>query len=173
MGQTSPILPFDALLDVLRSKGYGVSLHEYAAMANLLEHWDRTNVLELGDAIAALVGRSDDEVEGVRRLFRELYVPLPPRAPAVAEAPPASLSLLRRHAWAIAAADAPTIARTTNSGPDGTWMAGAAHARRARTPPTTPESHARAATWRSTPRGIRQASAGTRMTATAIQMTAA
>ena len=65
-------LPFDAFLEVLRAKGYGVSLHEHMALAKLLERWDRTNLTELRDALAALIGRSEDEVQGIGRLFDEL-----------------------------------------------------------------------------------------------------
>ena len=57
------VLPFDGFLDLLRTKGYGVGLHEHFALANLLEHWDGTDGGEFGDALAALVGRSDEVVE--------------------------------------------------------------------------------------------------------------
>src|SRR5688572_12571720 len=66
-------LPFEAFLDVLRAKGYGIGLSEYADMANLLAHWDRVYASELGDAVAALIGRNEDEVAGIRRLFDEMY----------------------------------------------------------------------------------------------------
>src|SRR6188474_2483479 len=42
------------------------------ALAKLLERWDRTNLTELRDALAALIGRSEDEVQGIGRLFDEL-----------------------------------------------------------------------------------------------------
>jgi hypothetical protein len=95
-------VPFDAFLDVLRAKGFGVGLPEYAAMANLLGHWDRTNVGELGDALAALIGRNDDEVRGIRRLFDEIYAPPPLAPPPPPPAIPGPLTFLRRHAWALA-----------------------------------------------------------------------
>jgi hypothetical protein len=100
-------LPFDAFLELLRAKGYGVGLHEFAAAASLLRHWDRTKVDELGDALAALVARSDDEVRGIRRLFDEIYAP-PPRVVAMPSvAPPRPpLAWLREHTWAVAIAAA-------------------------------------------------------------------
>jgi hypothetical protein len=109
VASASAILPFETFLEMLRAKGYGVSLHEYAAMATLLGHWDGTNVSEFGDALAALIGRSDDEVEGIRRLFREIYTP-PPPPPVVVVPPPVKLPFLRRHAWALAAGAALVLA---------------------------------------------------------------
>lgn len=94
-------LPFDAFLDLLRAKGYGVSLHEYAAVAMLLERWDRTNVRELGDAFAAVVARNDEEVQGISRLFREIYLPQPkPSVPP--PVPPDRLAWVKRRAWVFA-----------------------------------------------------------------------
>ena len=78
--QQRTVVPFDAFLDLLRTKGYAIGLHEYTALAALLERWDRTHVSELGDALAALIGRGDDEVYGIRRLFIEVYAPAPPAA---------------------------------------------------------------------------------------------
>lgn len=103
MAGASATLPFDTFLELLRAKGYGVSLHEYAATATLLEHWDRTNPTELGDALAALIGRSADEVDGIRRVFRETYVPAPALPAAREVNAPVSFSFLRQHAWAFAA----------------------------------------------------------------------
>lgn len=74
-------LPFDTFLDVLRDKGYGVSLHEHLAVARLLERWDRTDVSELRDALAALIGRDSEEVEGIGRLFDEICRPEPSPPP--------------------------------------------------------------------------------------------
>jgi hypothetical protein len=97
------VLPFDAFLDVLHAKGYGVGLHEYAALANLLQHWDRTHPSEFGDAIAALIGRSDEEVRGIRRLFDEIYGPAPQPVPIeLAETSRLRLIWLRQHAWSVA-----------------------------------------------------------------------
>jgi hypothetical protein len=102
------VLPFDAFLEVLRAKGYGVGLHEYAALANLLQHWDRTHTTEFGDAVAALVGRNDEEVRGIRRLFNEVYVP-PPPPKAVSPPTPHPLIFLRRRAWWLAVAAAVVV----------------------------------------------------------------
>lgn len=97
-------LPFDGFLEILRAKGYGVSLHEYTAVAVLLDRWDRTSVVEMADAIAAVVARNDDEVEGIRRLFLSIYAPPPPPRPL----PPvrAPSTWLREHAWMMALAAA-------------------------------------------------------------------
>ena len=110
MSNASATLPFEPFLELLRAKGFGVGLHEFNATANLLDHWDRTSVLELGDALAAIIGRSADEVDGIRRLFREVYAPPPPVRSLVAAEPPVRLSFLRRHAWTIAAAAAILLA---------------------------------------------------------------
>ena len=99
------ILPFDAFLDLLRARGYGVSLHEYSAAAQLLARWEGVSVEELGDALAALIARSEEEVEGIRALFAQTYAPLAPTAPSTPVAPPeaAPVAWLRSHAWALAA----------------------------------------------------------------------
>jgi hypothetical protein len=94
-------LPFDGFLDLLGHKGYGVSLHEYAAVATLLSRWDGVSVVELGDALGALIGRSDEEVEGIRRLFVEIYAPTPPSPPPPA-APVDRWLWLRSRAWVLA-----------------------------------------------------------------------
>lgn len=94
------ILPFAGFLEVLRSKGYGVGLSEHIALANLLEHWDRTHPEEFGDAVAALIARNEEEVEGIRRLFVEMYLTRPP---AHVEPPAAVPSPVpRRRAWLLA-----------------------------------------------------------------------
>src|SRR5262245_59762729 len=95
------VLPFEGFLDVLRAKGYGVSLHEYFALANLLDHWDRTNAVEFGDALAALVGRSEEEVAGIRRLFAEIYLRPAPAIPA--ETKPTPPVPVQRYLWIAAA----------------------------------------------------------------------
>jgi hypothetical protein len=95
-------VPFDAFLDLLRAKGYGISLHEYTALAALLQQWDRTHVSEFGDAVAALVGRSTEEVDGIRRLFDEVYLPPPPPRlpiPPVHEVP---IPFWRSRVWSLA-----------------------------------------------------------------------
>jgi len=104
------VVPFEAFLDILKARGFGVSLHEYETTANLLQHWDGTSAPELGDALAALIGRSDDEVEGIRRLFKEVYAP-PPRLPAPVEtaAAPDPVARLRRHSWSLAAVGAAVL----------------------------------------------------------------
>jgi hypothetical protein len=101
-------LPFDGFLEVLRSKGYGVSLHEHFALASLLERWDRTHAEEFGDALAALVARNEEEVRGIRRLFVEVYLaPLPP--PAVVGAAPRRRTTVQRWARPLAAIAATAV----------------------------------------------------------------
>ncbi len=106
--------PSTAFLEVLRAKGYGVSLHEHdGAWRVLLEHWDRTNVMEFGDALAALVGRSEDEVLGIRHLFADIYLrpPLPPQPLAAAPVPISTA----RWAWSLAAGAAAMVLAATLS----------------------------------------------------------
>ena len=83
----SQTLPFDSFLEILRAKGYAVTLHEHMALARLLERWDRTDVNELRDAMAALIGRNRDEVEGIERLFDDVYRE-PPAQPPPPPPPP-------------------------------------------------------------------------------------
>ena len=93
-------LPFDAFLGLLRAREYGVGLHEYTAVANLLERWEGVDLAELADALAALIGRSDEEVDGIRRHFLELYAPPVPPPPV---APPVDRWLwLRWRTWSLA-----------------------------------------------------------------------
>lgn len=104
-------LPFDGFLDLLRSKGYGISLHEYLGLARLVERWDRSNAEEFGDALAAFVGRSEEEVLGIRQLFIEIYLePLASPQPTV---PPASRIATARWAWSIAAIAAAAVLAAT------------------------------------------------------------
>ncbi len=101
------VLPFGGFLEVLRAKGYAVGLHEHLALAKLLQRWDRTNRDELRDALAALLGLSDGEVDGIRRLFDEVYPrPAPPSPPPPPDEP---WSRLRRWAWAVSALGAIVI----------------------------------------------------------------
>ena len=105
------VLPFTGFLEILRSKGYGVGLNEHVALANLLAHWDRTHAEEFGDAVAALVARNEDEVEGIRRLFAEIYLTPPPTArvePPVAVPGPVP----RRWAWLLAPLGAAAVIGT-------------------------------------------------------------
>jgi hypothetical protein len=98
-----PVLPFAGFLEVLRSKGYGVGLNEHFALAQLLDRWDRTHAEELADAIAALVGRNEEEAQGIRQLFVEIYLELP----AAREEPAASTvapPTVRRRIWLLAPA---------------------------------------------------------------------
>ena len=95
----STILPFESFLELLRAKGYSVSLHEHFAVARLLERWDRTDAGELRDALAALIARNDEEVEGIRRLFDELHAPAPTAAPPPPPPPTPSFRWL----WALGA----------------------------------------------------------------------
>ena len=47
--------------------------HERFALARLLERWEGTRSGEFRDALAALLGRSEEEVQGIQRLFDEVY----------------------------------------------------------------------------------------------------
>ena len=85
-----PVLPFAGFLDVLRSKGYGVGLNEHFALAQLLDRWDRTHAEELADAIAALIARNEEEAQGIRQLFVEIYL-----EPVAARAEPAASAAAR------------------------------------------------------------------------------
>lgn len=90
-------LPFDAFLDALRGHGFAVGLHEHMALARLLARWEGVDPRTLGASIAALVARSEAEVETARRLFEELYVQVEKRgAPAGVTLEPATG---RRAAW--------------------------------------------------------------------------
>jgi len=101
-------LPFSGFLDVLRTKGFGVGLNDYLALARLIQHWDRAHGEEFGDALAALVGRSDEEVRAIRRLFAETYLMPPPQAvPSVDVAPG---FVVERWTWVAAAMAAAIIA---------------------------------------------------------------
>jgi len=101
-------LPFSGFLDVLRTKGFGVGLTEYMALGRLIDCWDRAHGEEFGDAVAALVGRSEDEVRAIRRLFAETYLTAPPqRTVSADERPP---FVIQRWTWAAAAATAVVIA---------------------------------------------------------------
>src|SRR6266852_4647570 len=101
------VLPFGGFLEVLRAKGYAVGLHEHLALAKLLQRWDRTNRDELRDALAALLGLNDSEVDGIRRLFDEVYPrPAPPPPPPPPDDP---WSLVRRWSWTASALGAMAI----------------------------------------------------------------
>jgi hypothetical protein len=101
------VLPFEGFLEVLRAKGYAVGLHEHLALAKLLQRWDRTDRDELRNALAALLGLSDGDVDGIRRLFDEVY---PRPAPPPPEPPPERpWQGLRRWSWTVSAAGALVI----------------------------------------------------------------
>src|SRR5262245_9348843 len=75
------------------------------ALATLLARWDRTDITELRDALSALIGRSDEEVEGIGRLFDELC-----REPApVTEARPEKHDKPPRIPWRWVAAAASVL----------------------------------------------------------------
>ena len=105
-------LPFDGFLELLRSKGYGVSLHEHFALASLLERWDRTHAEEFGDALAALVARNEEEVLGIRRLFGEVYLAPPLPSPA-AVTPAPRRTFVQRWMWSLAPIAAAAIVAAT------------------------------------------------------------
>jgi len=73
-------LPFDTLLDALRSKGMRIGVDDYLAFARLLERFDDTDIRLLRDASAALLSTSPDEVALVKRTFDDLFNP-PGEAP--------------------------------------------------------------------------------------------
>jgi hypothetical protein len=102
------VLPFDGFLELLRSKGYGVGLNEHFALANLLDHWDRTHAEEFGDAVAALVARNDEEVQGIRRLFVEVYLAPRPAPPSIGPAP-VRPTVVQRWAWPLASVAAAAV----------------------------------------------------------------
>ena len=127
----STLLPFGEFLELLRGKGYGVGLHEYFALASLEKRWDRTDAEEFGDALAALIGRNEEEVGGIRRLFAEAYLapaPLPP-----APAPSQATVVVRRWVWVTAIIAAAMLSAT--AGIFYRW-----------TPPTPPRPVERAST---------------------------
>jgi len=110
-------LPFADFLEVLRGKGFGVGLHEYMAVGKLLHSWAITDRDELRNAIAALVARHEDEVEGIKRLFDECYPPLrpdtpPPPPPPPPVPPPFLVRLVRQPAlwWAVSGTLAAAVA---------------------------------------------------------------
>jgi hypothetical protein len=115
-------LPFDAFLDLLRAKEFGVGLNEYSALAHLLARWEGVAIAELADAIGALIGRNQDEAERIRALFLATYAPPPPPIPPPPPVPEKS-AWIRSHAWLLAVAGAvllivlAVILRPAPSGP--------------------------------------------------------
>lgn len=97
-----PVLPFDGFLTLLRARGFAVGLHEHLALAGLLHRWPGTSSPEFGDAIAALVGRNEDEVASIRRLFDEHYTP-PPAVARLPELRSEGRFALRSRAWVLMA----------------------------------------------------------------------
>src|SRR5688572_26057400 len=67
-------LPFVEFLDLLRAKGLGVGLHEYMAAGKLMSRWEGATRDEFRDALAALIGRHEGEVQAIRNLFDEIYL---------------------------------------------------------------------------------------------------
>jgi len=98
-------LPFDAFLGLLRTRGFAVGLHEHMALAKLLSRWDGTSRPEFGDALAALIGRNEDEIAEIRRLFDEVFAERPAAAAVVdvGARPVGRRELVRRYVWATAA----------------------------------------------------------------------
>jgi hypothetical protein len=74
-----------------------VGLHEHMALGRLLSRWEDLDPAALGASIAALVARSDEEVQTARRLFEELYVHAAAGAKPVR--PPAPAATATRAAW--------------------------------------------------------------------------
>src|SRR5688572_26522641 len=84
-------LPFVEFLDLLRAKGLGVGLHEYLAAGKLMSRWDGVARDEFRDAVAALIGRHEGEVQAIRNLFDEVY---PREQPPTTAPPPAAIAQL-------------------------------------------------------------------------------
>lgn len=104
--QTRSVLPFEGFLALLRAKGYAVGLHEHLALAQLLRRWEGTSSPEFGDALAALLGRNDEDVATIRRTFDEVYrPPSPPPTPESAAAVD-RWEFVRPRVWALATAAA-------------------------------------------------------------------
>ncbi len=93
-------LPFEALLEALRDRGVPLGVREHLAVGRLLSRWDGTSWIDLRNAVAALLGRSDEEVEGIRRVFDELYAKVAAAPPEPSTAVPAGRPASR---WAGAA----------------------------------------------------------------------
>ncbi len=158
-------LPFDAFLDALRGRGFAVGLHEHMALARLLSRWEEVDPRVLGASIAALVARSDEEVQTARRLFEELYVqatidekPPAPPVPAVSAAraawwwPPAAAVAASGLLLAIAVAagyyiaPSPAVAPVYEVPPAATSVPDAPVEAPPPTPPPLPDPPARRAT---------------------------
>ncbi len=97
------VLPFEGFLGLLQSKGYAVGVDGHLAVGALLEKWESTTSSEFADAVAALLGRNEEEVVGIRRLFHETY-----RRPAPVGPPPPPPPV-RRRIWPAIAVGAAAI----------------------------------------------------------------
>ena len=65
-------VPFDAFLDLLRAKGYGIGLHEYAALAALLELVERDAVMVAWSnrlSLPLLTWEGERELDALDRRF--------------------------------------------------------------------------------------------------------
>jgi hypothetical protein len=91
----SRTLPFDDFLELLRGKGHQVGVQQYLFLGRILDRFDQTNAGELGDAIAALIGRNEKDVATIRNLFDEVYTPIVVPEPP----PPPDVGEVSRHPW--------------------------------------------------------------------------
>ena len=77
------LMPFADLLAQLRAAGIAIGVDDHLAVERLVERYDGADRDELGDAIAALLGRSEPEVAQIRRAFDAVFpvaaLPAPPR----------------------------------------------------------------------------------------------
>lgn len=99
----SSALPFDGFLAILRSRGYAVGVDGHLDVGALLRRWEQTTNAEFADAVAALLGRSEEEVLGIRRLFHETYTPRPPVVSPPPPQPPVGWGRWQRIALGAAA----------------------------------------------------------------------
>lgn len=93
------MIPFAGLLAELRSRDFGVGLHEYRDLVLLASRWKGTDPIAFRDAIAALIARNRDDVIAIRELFDEW---LEREAPAPAP-PPSEPERVRWKVWHVAA----------------------------------------------------------------------
>jgi len=78
------LVPFADLLAHLRAAGLAIGIDDHLAVQHLVERYDGADPGELGDALAALLGRSEAEVTQIRRELDTLYGPpgAPPSQPS-------------------------------------------------------------------------------------------
>lgn len=90
-------LPFAELLAELRRRGFGIGLHDYKDVARLAARWQGVDRATFRDALAALLARNAEEVQGIRAAFDE-WMDVPPPSP-----PPAPPPQPRARTWHVVA----------------------------------------------------------------------